>query len=181
MSVERASKRVIARPEGPKQSRGLRTEPSGLLRSLRFLAMTALSNACFPLTAYARPSPAHALVGILFPMLGIRRIQAQSIFLLAVFLSAGTTLPSLDGLLFHGAGESGRAQTHIEPAGGCLEHGQHCVLGRTAPGVGALAALGAEVTAAPPAPPASSSPTSSVFNPGIAGAPNSRAPPVSLA
>jgi hypothetical protein len=110
-----------------------------------------------------------------------RRIQAKAVLLLAVFLSAGSTLPSLDGLLFHGGAGEPRAQIHIEPAGGCLEHGQHCALGRTAPGAGALVALATEVRAAPPPPPAHSSTGPSVFDSGIAGAPNSRAPPVSLA
>jgi hypothetical protein len=111
----------------------------------------------------------------------MRRIQAKAILLLAVFLSAGTTLPSLDGLLFHSGGESGRAQIHIEPAGGCLDHAEHCVLGRTAPGAAALSTSAAEIRVAPPSPPANPAALQTVFTAGVAGAPNSRAPPVSLA
>ena len=110
-----------------------------------------------------------------------RRVQVKAFLLLAVFLSAGTTLPSLDGILFHVAGESGRAQAHFEPAGDCLDHAQHCVLGLTAPGAGALAPSGTELRTAPLAPPADWSPTPFLLDSGIAGAPNSRAPPVSLA
>jgi hypothetical protein len=109
-----------------------------------------------------------------------RRIRLKAFLLLAVFLSAGTTLPSLDGLLLHD-GEPGRAQTHVEPAGGCLDHAQHCAVGRTAAGNGALAASTTEVRAAAATPPADSHFTLSVLDSGIAGAPNSRAPPVSLA
>jgi hypothetical protein len=79
-----------------------------------------------------------------------RLIQAKSFLLLAIFLSAGTSLPSLDGLLFHlHAGENQRAQTHVEPAGGCLEHAEHCVLGRTATGSGAVATAVTEVRVEP--------------------------------
>jgi hypothetical protein len=110
-----------------------------------------------------------------------RRIQARAILLLAVFLSAGTTLPSLDGLLFHPGGDPGRAETHIEPAGGCSEHAGHCDLGRTATGASSLAAAAVEVRVETPRPPAHPSPTPLVFHAGIAGTPHSRAPPVPLA
>lgn len=113
-------------------------------------------------------------------MRGMRRIQAKAFLLLAVFLSAGTSLPSLDGILFHG-GDAGRAQTHVEPAGECLDHGQHCVLGRTAPGANAVVASAPEVRVALSSPPAVRSTTPSAFNSGIAGSPHSRAPPVPLA
>ena len=76
--------------------------------------------------------------------------RVKSALLLTVFLSAGTSLPSLDGLLFHQkAGEPQRSQTHIEPAGGCLDHAEHCVLGRTATGAGAVATPVTEVRVEP--------------------------------
>lgn len=72
-------------------------------------------------------------------------LQAKAILLLAVFLSAGSSLPGLDALVYHsGAGEVSRSQAHVEPAGGCLNHAEHCTLGRAAPGSGAArAAAGA--------------------------------------
>ena len=79
--------------------------------------------------------------------------RVKSALLLTVFLSAGTSLPSLDGLLFHQkAGEPQRSQTHIEPAGGCLDHAEHCVLGRTATGAGAVATPVTEVSVEPASP-----------------------------
>jgi hypothetical protein len=77
-------------------------------------------------------------------------VKAKSSLLLTVFLSAGTSLPGLDGLLFHlHAGEHQRAQIHVEPAGGCLDHAEHCVLGRTATGAGAVATPLTEVRVEP--------------------------------
>jgi hypothetical protein len=68
-----------------------------------------------------------------------RWIQVRAILLLAVFFSAGSSLPSLDALVYHGAAaERSRSQAHVEPAGGCLNHAEHCSLGRTAPGSGAV-------------------------------------------
>jgi hypothetical protein len=65
-------------------------------------------------------------------------LRAKAFLLLAVFLSAGTSLPSLDALAYHSATEFDRVQSHVEPAGGCLDHSGHCVLGRTASGSGAV-------------------------------------------
>jgi hypothetical protein len=68
--------------------------------------------------------------------------RAKAFLLLAVFLSAGTSLPGPDALLYHnGVTELDRSQSHIEPAGGCLDHAGHCVLGRTASGSGAVVTL----------------------------------------
>ena len=67
---------------------------------------------------------------------------AKAFLLLAVFLSAGTSLPSMDALVYHqGATELDRSQSHLEPAGGCLNHTDHCSLGRSASGSGAVATL----------------------------------------
>jgi hypothetical protein len=74
-----------------------------------------------------------------------RLIRAKALLLLTVFLSAGTSLPSLDALVHHGIDKSNeRSRTHVEPAGGCLSHADGCSLGRTASGSGAVAAAEAE-------------------------------------
>jgi hypothetical protein len=64
----------------------------------------------------------------------LAQLQVKAFFLLLVFLTAGTSLPSLDALTHHAnaAGET-RSQSHIEPAGGCASHSGHCALGRVAP------------------------------------------------
>lgn len=67
--------------------------------------------------------------------------QVKAFLLLAVFLSAGTSLPGLDALLYHHGAELDRSQSHVEPAGGCLDHAGHCGLGRTASGSGAAVSL----------------------------------------
>jgi hypothetical protein len=63
------------------------------------------------------------------------RIRAW--LLLALFLSAGTSLPGPDALLHHGHMELFRV--HFDPAGGCAGHADHCTLGRTPPGSRAAA------------------------------------------
>ena len=69
-------------------------------------------------------------------------LRAKAFLLLAVFLSAGTSLPSLDALVYHhSATELDRSQSHVEPAGGCLSHSGHCSLGRSASGSGAVATV----------------------------------------
>ncbi len=107
-------------------------------------------------------------------------LRAKAILLLAVFLSAGTSLPSLDALLYHNGGmELERSQSHIEPAGGCLSHSDHCSLGRSASGSGAVATLIGVVRLEPV-----SGPTQ-LFAPRVqpefadrTGVPQPRAPPV---
>ena len=75
-----------------------------------------------------------------------RLARLKAFLLLAVFLTAGTSLPSLDVLAFHTQhSESQRSRPHVEPAGGCANHGDHCTLGRTASGSEALATLGDRV------------------------------------
>jgi hypothetical protein len=65
-------------------------------------------------------------------------LRARSFLLLAVFLSAGTSLPSLDALTHHQeSGAPEKSRPHVEPAGGCLSHAGHCSLGRNAPGTNA--------------------------------------------
>jgi hypothetical protein len=66
-------------------------------------------------------------------------IQIRALLLLAVFIGAGTTLPSLDALLYHTRGpDLEGSRIHLEPAGPCPSHGAHCTLGRAAPGSRAL-------------------------------------------
>ena len=117
-----------------------------------------------------------------FPPWRMHRHPVKALLLLAVFLSAGTSLPGLDGLVFHqDAGEPGRAQTHVEPAGGCLEHAGHCVLGRTASGSGADLAPSPEITAEPVSRPDYQLTAHSMLSAAPSGLPHSRAPPVLLA
>ena len=111
-----------------------------------------------------------------------RLIQVKAFLLLAVFLSAGTSLPGPDALLYHhGAAELDRANSHIEPAGGCLDHAGHCVLGRTATGAGAdvppTTVVRGELSGRP-VQPITAQP---LFSADPTGIPNSRAPPVLLA
>jgi hypothetical protein len=81
--------------------------------------------------------------------------RAKAVLLLAVFLSAGTSLPSLDALVYHHSGtELGRVPSHVEPAGGCLDHSGHCELGRTSSGSGAIVELGRGVRVEPTSRPA---------------------------
>jgi hypothetical protein len=69
-------------------------------------------------------------------------LRVKAFLLLAVFLAAGTSLPSLDALVYHhGSADLERSQSHVEPAGGCLSHSDHCSLGRSASGSGAVATL----------------------------------------
>jgi hypothetical protein len=116
------------------------------------------------------------------PARRLHRLRVRASVLLAVFLSAGTSLPSVDGLLFHQDGsEPGRAQTHVEPAGGCLDHANHCVLGRTATGSGADVTPLTEVPVELASRPALSVAAQSLLSADATGLPNSRAPPVLLA
>lgn len=113
----------------------------------------------------------------------VRRLRVKALLLLAIFLSAGTSLPSLDALAHHGyASEEARSQSHIEPAGGCVAHSGHCTLGRAAPGSNAgLCQAREHRIHAPTA--ASEQPLQSHPRPSNTdvGIPQSRAPPALLA
>jgi hypothetical protein len=66
-------------------------------------------------------------------------MRLRPLLQLALFLCAGTSLPSLDAILYHGrAAERFAGDTHLDPAGGCGGHDDHCTLGRTAPGSGSV-------------------------------------------
>ena len=81
-------------------------------------------------------------------------MRPRAFLLLALFLSAGSSLPSLDALFYHNRpGELAGSPAHIEPAGGCLNHAEHCSLGRTAPGSGAVGTAAAEPPVASLSPP----------------------------
>ncbi len=111
------------------------------------------------------------------PRPGLIRLKAA--FLLAVFLAAGTSLPSLDALAYHGESEgSERSRTHVEPAGGCLSHADHCALGRTATGSGAgLPLTGTARIAAASQPASPLLPVYPLTSTDRRGNPQSRAPP----
>jgi hypothetical protein len=82
-----------------------------------------------------------------------RCFRVKASLLLAVFLAAGTSLPSLDAVLYHSQGSDiERWQSHVEPAGGCLNHLEHCTLGRTATGSEAVAHLSGEPRVQPAEP-----------------------------
>jgi hypothetical protein len=72
-----------------------------------------------------------------------------TLLLLTVFLGAGTTLPDSDALLYHWVDGSDSHRSHVEPAGGCGSHSEHCTLGRNATGAGAKLAQGTVARAAP--------------------------------
>ncbi len=61
-------------------------------------------------------------------------MRVRAFLLLALFLSAGTSLPSLDALLYHRGGADNAGYVHFDRAGGCGGHADHCTLGRTPPG-----------------------------------------------
>jgi hypothetical protein len=65
--------------------------------------------------------------------------RVRAWLLLALFLSAGTSLPSPDALLHHLHPDPFAGRVHVEPAGGCTAHADHCTLGRTPPGSRAAA------------------------------------------
>jgi hypothetical protein len=68
--------------------------------------------------------------------------RVKAFLLLAVFLLAGTSLPGLDALVYHHSIPGlDPSQSHVEPAGGCLSHSDHCSLGRSASGSGAVATV----------------------------------------
>jgi hypothetical protein len=108
-----------------------------------------------------------------------RLVQAKALLLLLVFLSAGTSLPSLDALVYHGnSAGTERSRTHIEPAGGCLNHADGCSLGRTASGSGAVAAAESESRlVATGSPSAQQSPQIQPICADPGALPHSRAPP----
>ncbi len=66
-------------------------------------------------------------------------VRVRALLLLAVFCGAGTTLPSLDALLYHTRGPDVEgSRVHLEPAGPCPSHSAHCSLAHASPGSRAL-------------------------------------------
>jgi hypothetical protein len=62
-------------------------------------------------------------------------MRARALLLFALFLCAGTSLPSLDAVLYHRHDvDKFDSGTHLDPVGGCGGHADHCTLGRTPPG-----------------------------------------------
>ncbi|HEX2250531.1 MAG TPA: hypothetical protein VHH32_09270 [Gemmatimonadales bacterium] len=78
-----------------------------------------------------------------------RSLQIRAVLLLAVFLSAGTSLPSLDAVLHHGGTAEAGSQSHVEVAGECVDHAGHCELGRTPTGSNAVAGLAGSIHSEP--------------------------------
>ena len=108
--------------------------------------------------------------------------RVRAWLLLALFLGAGTSLPSLDALLFHLHPDPLASRVHVEPAGGCTAHAEHCVLGRTPPGSRAVASLAFAVHLATAVRPATVRlPTAPALAARVASLPRPRAPPAPLA
>ncbi len=104
----------------------------------------------------------------------LARVRAW--LLLALFLGAGTSLPSADALLHHQHPEPFRV--HYDPAGGCAEHADHCTLGRTPPGSRAVAPVMLVVRVGPNKPShAIRTPSAQLFDARTSFLPPSRAPP----
>lgn len=58
-------------------------------------------------------------------------LRLQALLLATIFVSGSFGLPEADVLLDHGIDRgAARTQIHIEDAGGCADHSDHCVLGR---------------------------------------------------
>ena len=108
-------------------------------------------------------------------------MRLRALLLLALFLGAGTSLPSLDAVLYHRHGPDRLAgETHFDPAGGCGGHADHCTLGRTPPGSRSLQLWSVVIR---PAAPATSvavrTPDSPAIVPLRGTLPQTRAPPAS--
>ena len=108
--------------------------------------------------------------------------RARAWLLLTLFLGAGTSLPSPDALLFHWRVDPLAGRIHVEPAGGCTAHGDHCTLGRTPPGSRAAAALAIVVRYTPDLRLfLSRSPVTRAFDARVASPSLPRAPPIDAA
>jgi hypothetical protein len=111
--------------------------------------------------------------------MGARR---RAWLLLALFLSAGTSLPSLDALFFHLHPDPAAGRVHVEPAGGCTAHAEHCTLGRAPAGSRALASFAVVTRFAPRlSPSARPTPPAPALDARASTLPRPRAPPVPLA
>lgn len=107
------------------------------------------------------------------------RSRARAWLLLALFLGAGTSMPSADALLYHIHPDPWAGRVHVEPIGGCTAHADHCTLGRTPPGSRALASLALSVQSVRDSRPTDvprPAPTPRAATAGLL--PPSRAPPV---
>ena len=104
--------------------------------------------------------------------------RVRACLLLALFLGAGTSLPSLDALLFHMRPDPLAGRVHVEPAVGCTAHTERCTLGRTPPGSRAVAPLVLVVRLLPDFRPARClAPAAPALEARSASLPRSRAPP----
>ena len=104
-----------------------------MINGARFVSLCARSPTAYLHSMFRRP----------------RALQIRAFLLLAVFLSAGTSLPGLDALFHHSLGADIGTQSHVEVAGGCVDHAGHCSLGRSASGSNAVAAVAGPVESEP--------------------------------
>lgn len=72
-------------------------------------------------------------------------MRLRAFLLLTLFLSAGTSLPGLDAVLYHWHVDRRTDETHFDPPGGCGGHADHCTLARTPPGSTSIQTLTVEV------------------------------------
>ena len=110
-------------------------------------------------------------------------MRIRAFLLLALFLGAGTSLPSLDAMLYHRHGAERHAgDTHLDPPGGCGGHADHCTLGRTPPGSRSVQPWTVEVRITPGrAVPAFPAPVSHIIVLSLRVFPQPRAPPAQTA
>jgi hypothetical protein len=107
--------------------------------------------------------------------------RARAWLLLFLFLGAGTSLPSIDALLFHWRADPLAGRLHVEPAGGCTSHAERCTLRRTPPSSRSLAALATPArTALPLEPSRRPAPATPALDSRATLLPLPRAPPAPL-
>jgi hypothetical protein len=58
------------------------------------------------------------------------RHRLRALLLVTLFVTGNFGLPATDILLEHSLGPHPASQVHLEPAGGCRNHAEHCVLSR---------------------------------------------------
>jgi hypothetical protein len=67
----------------------------------------------------------------MLPMANATRARISrlcSLLVLLFFTGAGVGLPMLDAVRYHGRGEHMNGRDHYDPAGGCRDHAENCVL-----------------------------------------------------
>lgn len=67
----------------------------------------------------------------MLPMANATRTKISglcSLLVLLLFTGAGVGLPMIDAVRYHGRGEHLNGHPHYDPAGGCRDHAENCVL-----------------------------------------------------